>query len=81
MSVVRQICRRVNSVIGPSQDGGGVETARALADYLDTVADDLHNGQGISGPAAERMIQAARNARSRFEGKFLTPRQAEAQPA
>jgi integrase len=55
-----------------------IETARAMADYLDTVADDLHNGHGVSGPAADRMIAAARNARSRFEGKFLTPRQAEA---
>jgi hypothetical protein len=55
-----------------------VETARAMADYLDTVADELHHGQGVSGPAAGRMIQAARNARSRFEGKFVTPRQAEA---
>ncbi|MFD6394184.1 integrase [Nocardia sp. NPDC060259] len=55
-----------------------VETARAMADYLDTVADELHHGQGVSGPAAGRMIQAARDARSRFEGKFLTPRQAEA---
>ena len=55
-----------------------IETARAMADYLDTVADDLQNGRGVSGPAADRMIQAARNARSRFEGKFLTPRQAEA---
>ncbi|TWP32700.1 integrase [Leekyejoonella antrihumi] len=55
-----------------------IETARAMADYLDTVAEDLHNGQGVSGLAAERMIQAARTARSRFEGKFLTPRQAEA---
>lgn len=55
-----------------------VETARVIADYLDTVAAELHNGQGVSGPAADRMIQAARNARSRVEGKFLTPRQAEA---
>lgn len=55
-----------------------IETARAMADYLDTVADDLRNGQGVSGPATHRMIQAARNARSRFEGKFVTPRQVEA---
>lgn len=55
-----------------------IETARAMADYLETVADDLKNGQGVSGPAAGRMIQAARDAQSRFEGKFLTPRQAEA---
>jgi hypothetical protein len=49
-----------------------IETARATADYLDTVAEELHHEQGVSGPAAERMIQATRNARSRFEGKFLT---------
>jgi hypothetical protein len=55
-----------------------VETARAMADYLDTLAEDLQNGQAVSGPAAERMIQAARNARARFQGKFLTPKQSEA---
>ncbi|MDT2006894.1 integrase [Rhodococcus opacus] len=55
-----------------------IETARAMADYLETVAEDLKDGQGVSGPAAERMIQAARDARTRFQGKFLTPRQAEA---
>ncbi len=55
-----------------------IETARAMADYLDTVAEDLHNGRGVSGPATERMIRAARDARSRFQGNFLTPRQAEA---
>jgi hypothetical protein len=55
-----------------------VETARAMADYLDTLADDLRHGEGVSGPAAGRMIQAARDARTRFQGKFLTPKQAEA---
>lgn len=55
-----------------------VETARAMADYLDTLADDLQHGEGVSGPAAGRMIQAARNARARFQGKFLTPKQADA---
>lgn len=75
------------TVVGEGYSGRGrqglrrvldIETARAMADYLDTVADDLRNGQGVSGPATHRMIQAARNARSRFEGKFLTPRQLEA---
>lgn len=55
-----------------------VETARAMADYLDTLADDLRHGEGVSGPAAGRMIQAARDARVRFQGKFLTPKQADA---
>ena len=55
-----------------------VETARAMADYLDTLAENLQNGEAVSGPAAGRMIQAARNARVRFQGKFLTPKQSEA---
>ncbi|MHB8246263.1 MAG: hypothetical protein ACYDGN_13100 [Acidimicrobiales bacterium] len=49
-----------------------------MADYLDTLADDLLHGEGVSGPAAGRMIQAARDARVRFQGKFLTPKQADA---
>jgi hypothetical protein len=55
-----------------------VEIARAMADYLGTLADDLQQGEGVSGPAAGRMIQAARNAQVRFQGKFLTPKQADA---
>ena len=55
-----------------------VETARAMADYLGGIADRIEHGEGISGPAASRMIKAARDAAVRFEGMFLTPRQAAA---
>jgi hypothetical protein len=55
-----------------------VETARAMADYLDSVAGRIRHGEGVSGPAAGRMTAAARDAAHRFEGVFLTPRQAAA---
>jgi hypothetical protein len=55
-----------------------VETARAMSDYLDQVAERIHDGEAVSGPAARRMIKAAQDARTRFEGMFLTPRQADA---
>ena len=55
-----------------------IETARAMADHLGTLAEDLRRGEGVSGPAAGRLVRAARDARARFGGKFLTPRQAEA---
>ncbi len=55
-----------------------IETARAMADHLDTLAEGLGRGEGVSGPAAGRLIRAARDARVRFGGRFLTPRQAEA---
>ena len=55
-----------------------VETARAMADYLGGIADRIEHGEGVSGPAASRMIKAARDAAVRFEGMFLTPRQAAA---
>ena len=55
-----------------------IETARAMADYLDTVADRLHRGEHVSGPAARRLIGAATGAQLRFEGMFLTPKQARA---
>ena len=50
-----------------------IETARAMADYLDTVADRLHRGEHVSGPAARRLIGAATGAQFRFEGMFLHP--------
>jgi integrase len=53
-----------------------IETARAMADYLDTVANRLHQGEHVSGPAARRLISAATRAHLRFEGMFLTPKQA-----
>jgi hypothetical protein len=46
-----------------------------MADYLDLVADLLHRGEHVSGPAARRVISAATEARLRFEGMFLTPKQ------
>ena len=55
-----------------------IETARAMADYLATVADRLHHGEHVSGPAARRLISAATRAHLRFEGMFLTPKQATA---
>ena len=53
-----------------------IETARAMADYLGGIADRVEQGEGVSGPAANRMIKAARDAAVRYEGMFLTPRQA-----
>lgn len=55
-----------------------VETARAMADYLDDLGERIDQGEGVSGPAAQRMIKAAREARIRFEGTFLSPKMAEA---
>jgi integrase len=54
-----------------------IETARAMADYLDDVAERLKDGEGVSGPAARRMIKAVRDAKLRFEGMFLSPRDAD----
>ena len=48
-----------------------------MADYLDQLADRIHDGEGVSGPAAHRMVLAARQARTRFNGMFLTPKQAD----
>jgi hypothetical protein len=55
-----------------------LETARATASYLQDVSDSLNSGGGISGPAARRLADAARHAATRFEGLFLSPRQARA---
>jgi integrase len=55
-----------------------IETARAIADYLDQLAERIQRGEGVSGPAARRMIRAVRDARVRFEGKFLSDRMANA---
>jgi hypothetical protein len=53
-----------------------LETARATASYLQDVSDSLDSGGGVSGPAARRLADAARHAASRYEGLFLSPRQA-----
>jgi hypothetical protein len=55
-----------------------IETARSMAGYLDDLAGRINDGEGISGPAAQRMIKAAKDASVRFEGMFLTPKQADA---
>jgi hypothetical protein len=55
-----------------------IETARATASYLQDVSDSLDSGGGVSGPAARRLANAGRRAATRFEGLFLSPRQARA---
>ncbi|MFG2488014.1 integrase [Streptomyces virginiae] len=52
-----------------------LETARATADTLTTLHQDLAAGTGISGPAARRAIQAAAHA-PYFAGSLRTARQA-----
>ncbi|MFB7596745.1 hypothetical protein [Streptomyces sp. NPDC056160] len=52
-----------------------IETARATADTLTTLHDDLTHGVGISGPAARRAIHAAARAPT-FAGSIRTHRQA-----
>jgi hypothetical protein len=48
-----------------------LETARAVADTVAALHDDLENGGGISGPAARRAIRAAAAA-PRFDGTPIT---------
>jgi hypothetical protein len=48
-----------------------LETARAVADTVAALHDDLENGGGISGPAARRAITAAAKA-PRFAGTPIT---------
>jgi hypothetical protein len=55
-----------------------IETARSMAGYLSDLSDRIEHGEGVSGPAARRMIKAAADAKARFEGMFLTPKQTEA---
>jgi len=55
-----------------------IETARAMADYLSRVNDRIEQGDGVSGPAGRRLIDAARDAATRFHGMFLSPRQVRA---
>ncbi|APY85544.1 hypothetical protein A7J05_07305 [Streptomyces alfalfae] len=52
-----------------------IETARATADTLTTLNEDLAGGTGISGPAARRAVQAAAHSPA-FAGSIRTPRQA-----
>ncbi len=55
-----------------------LETARAVAEHLSEVHDALQHGEGVSGPAARRLIHAAREEHHRFGGMLATPRQAKA---
>ncbi len=55
-----------------------IETARAMADYLHRVGDRIEQGDGVSGPAGRRLLDAARDAATRFDGMFLSPRQVRA---
>jgi integrase len=54
-----------------------IETARATADTLVALHDDLAAGTGVSGPAARRAIHAAAQAPT-FAGSIRTARQARA---
>ena len=49
-----------------------------MADYLDDLAERVNQGEGVSGPAAQRMIAAAQASAARFQGMFLTPKMADA---
>jgi hypothetical protein len=54
------------------------ETARTMAEHLSTVAEQLGNGEHVTGPAAGRLIAAARAATARFAGIYLSPKDAAA---
>jgi hypothetical protein len=55
-----------------------IETAASMASYLSHASDRLDAGEAVSGPAAQRFISAAQDAAARYEGMFLSPRQARA---
>lgn len=55
-----------------------LETARASAEHLSEVHEALQHGEGVSGPAARRLIHAAREEHHRFGGMITTARQAKA---
>lgn len=55
-----------------------IETAATMASYLSRASERLDDGEAVSGPAAQRFISAARDAAARYEGIFLSPRQARA---
>lgn len=55
-----------------------VETARCAAEHLSDVHEAVQAGEGVSGPAARRLIHAAGLQHERFAGVITTPRQAKA---
>ncbi|MFG2945814.1 hypothetical protein [Streptomyces adustus] len=52
------------------------ETARTVAENLSDINEALHEGEGVSGPAARRLINAAVTEHQRFGGMIATTRQA-----
>ncbi|WP_335992362.1 hypothetical protein [Glycomyces sp. MUSA5-2] len=67
-----------------SRSRGGIhelldfETARSVADYLSDLGSQLDAGTGVSGPAAQRLIQAVAQQGEQFGGIITTERQARA---
>lgn len=52
------------------------ETARVIAARLSETADAMDHGEGVSGPAALRFVNALREQRAEFNGIVTSPRQA-----
>ncbi|MEU2420473.1 hypothetical protein ABZ619_05350 [Streptomyces sp. NPDC007851] len=65
-----------------SRSRGGIhdlldfETARNVAEHLSKVHAAIQDGEGISGPAARRLINAAAQEHHRFSGLITSVRQA-----
>ncbi|MBT2527496.1 hypothetical protein J7E91_19220 [Streptomyces sp. ISL-99] len=55
-----------------------LERAQAIADTLAEAAEQLHDGAGVSGPAAARLVAAIREFDHTYGGGHLTRRQAAA---
>lgn len=53
-----------------------MEEAFARADSIAAAAERLSNGEGVSGPAAERYVRGVEEFTQRFQGKYLSVRQA-----
>ncbi len=58
------------------QDMVDYETARAIAIRLSEAAEAMDNGEGVSGPASLRFVDALREQTERFNGIVTSPRQA-----
>ncbi|MFF3246880.1 integrase [Streptomyces sp. NPDC002870] len=65
-----------------SRSRGGIhdlldfETARNVAEHLSEVHEAIQDGEGVSGPAARRLINAAAQEHHRFGGMIASVRQA-----
>ncbi|HCT80713.1 MAG TPA: hypothetical protein DGG94_03120 [Micromonosporaceae bacterium] len=55
-----------------------LEQARSIADTLAEAADRLHQGEGVSGPAAERYIDSVHEFKEAYAGSCLSKRQHQA---